>query len=148
MTPAQEKKYLKIGGLVAGGLLALYLIFKKPNDTGGTATDPTGNGGNGGNTGGNGGITTPFNAKSIAQNLLELMDGYGTEEDEIIAELTNVTQNQFAQVFSAFGRPKYFQFGGNDWFGTARDLKYWLQAELGVTSKYYRTLKLKYPNYL
>lgn len=141
----QEKKYLKVGGIVAGSILVLYLLFKKPADSSGTLTDPTGNGGTGSGTGNQ---NVVFNAKSTADNLFELMDVYGTKEDEIIAELTNVNQAQFAQVVTAFGKKPYYLFGSNDWFGTPQGLKYWLQEELGVTSDYYRTLKLKYPNYL
>lgn len=146
MTPAEEKKYLKIGGIVAGSLLVIYLLFKKPAENGGNQNDPTGNNGSSGS--GYGDNSLPFNAKSVAANLFELMDVYGTKEDEIIAELTNVTQTQFAQVVSAFGKKPYYLFGSNDWFGTPQGLKYWLQEELGVTSSYYRTLKLKYPLYL
>jgi hypothetical protein len=145
MTPIEEKKYLKIGGIVAGSLLVLYLLFKKPAENGGTFDDPTGNNGNGSGSGNNAPV---FNAKSTAENLFLLMDIYGTKEDEIVAELTNVTQSQFAQVVTAFGKKPYFLFGSNDWFGTPQGLKYWLQEELGVTSSYYRTLKLKYPLYL
>lgn len=141
----QEKKYLKIGGIVAGSILVLYLLLKKPADSSGTISDPTGNDGTGSGTGNQ---NTVFNAKSTADNLFQLMDVYGTKEDEIIAELTNVNQSQFAQVVTAFGKKPYYLFGSNDWFGTPQGLKYWLQEELGVTSDYYRTLKLKYPNYL
>lgn len=144
MTPQEEKKYLKIGGIVAGSLLVLYLLFKKPADNSGAISDPTGNTGD--NTGNNNAI--PFNANSIAENLFQLMNVYGTKEDEIISELTNVTPTQFAKVITAFGKKPYYLFGSNDWFGTPQGLKYWLQEELGVTSTYYRTLKLKYPAYL
>ncbi len=140
MTP-KEKEYAKYGVIALGSGLLVWLLARKPNESGGTQTDPTN-----GNTGG--GYSIPFNAASVAENLFQLMDGYGTKEDQIIAELTQVTQAQFAQVVQAFGKKPYYLFGSNDWFGDLQGLKYWLQEELGVTSDYYRTLKLKYPNYL
>ena len=76
------------------------------------------------------------------------MDVYGTKEDEIVSELTGVNQSQFAQVLAAFGKKPYYLFGSNEWFGTPTNLVGWLKEELGVTSSQYRTLKLKYPNYL
>jgi hypothetical protein len=143
MTP-QQKEYVKYGAVAIGTGLLVYLIAKKPTETGGTQTDPTGN-----NTGGgSGNYVAPFSATSVAENLFSLMDSYGTKEDEIIAELTAVSQTQFAKVVQAFGQRPYYLFGSNDWFGTMHGLKFWLQEELGVTSSYYRTLKLKYPNYL
>ena len=140
MTP-QQKEYLKYGTIAVGSGLLVWLLVGKSKESGGAQTDPTS-----GNTGG--GYTTSFNAASVAENLFQLMDGYGTKEDEIIAELTQVTQTQFGQVVQAFGKKPYYLFGSNDWFGDLQGLKYWLQEELGVTSDYYRTLKLKYPSYL
>jgi hypothetical protein len=145
MTEVDQKKYLTWGGIAVLGGLLVYFLTKKP-DTGGGYTDPTGNDGSGGSNSGE--IVTPFNAANTANNLFELMDGYGTKEDEIIAELTNITPSQFLQVFLKFGKKNYYLFGSNSVFGTPQNLKYWLQEELGVTSNYYRTLKLKYPNLL
>ncbi|WP_264550462.1 hypothetical protein [Flavobacterium sp. N2820] len=141
---AEQQEYLKYGGIAVGTGLLVYLIVKSSKDSGGGQQDPTGND----NTGGSGYYEAPFNAQSVAENLFSLMDGYGTKEAEIIAELTAVNQSQFAKVVQAFGQRPYYLFGSNDWFGTMHGLKYWLQEELGVTSDYYRTLKLKYPNYL
>lgn len=140
MTP-QQKEYLKYGGIAVGTGLVVWFLASKSKESGGGQTDPTN-----GNTGG--GYSIPFNAASVAENLFQLMDGYGTKEDEIIAELTQVTQAQFGQVVQAFGKKPYYLFGSNDWLGDLQGLKYWLQEELGVTSDYYRTLKLKYPSYL
>lgn len=139
----KQKEYVKYGGIAIGTGLLVWLIASK-KETGGTQQDPT-SGNSGSNTGGN---YIPFNASAVADNLFQLMDGFGTKEDEIIAELTQVNQSQFGQVVQAFGKKPYYLFGSNDWFGTLQGLKYWLQEELGVTSDYYRTLKLKYPNYL
>lgn len=140
MTP-QQQEYLKYGGIAFLTGAIVWLVAGKSKESGGSQTDPTS-----GNTGG--GYTIPFNAASTAENLFQLMDGYGTKEDEIIAELTQVTQAQFGQVVQAFGKKPYWMFGSNDFLGDLQPLKYWLQEELGVTSDYYRTLKLKYPNYL
>jgi len=139
-----EKKQLMWGGGIVLFIGVVYLATKKTTDDGNGTTDPTGNDG----TGGTGNNTIPFNANSVADNLYQLMDGYGTKEDEIIAELQHVSLANFPKVVLAFGKKPYYLFGGNDWFGTPQNLKYWLQEELGVTSSYYRTLKLKYPQYL
>lgn len=141
ITDTQKKAGIVIG-LVGAIVLGYFVLRKKPDNDGGV-NDPTGNGG-----AVSGGITPVFNAKVVADNLFELMDGYGTKEDEIVAELTSVSQNQFAQVITAFGKPPYYLFGGNEWFGSALGLVGWLKEELGTTSEEYRTLKLKYPNYL
>ena len=138
----KEKKI----GIVAGVLAVLtigYFVFKKPNDGATGGDDPTGNN----NTGG--GTISTFNPKTTANNLFALMDMFGTKETEIVAELTNVTQTQFAQVIGAFGLRNYNSWtGADDWGGSPLGLVGWLKEELGVTSEEYRTLKLKYPNYL
>lgn len=138
----KEKKI----GIVAGVLALItigYFVFKKPKDGSTGYDDPTGN-----NDTGGGAIST-FNAQTVANNLFALMDMFGTKETEIIAELTNVTQTQFAQVIGAFGLRNYNSWtGGDDLGGSPLGLVGWLKEELGVTSEEYRTLKLKYPNYL
>ena len=133
---------------IIGGVLALvgvgYLAFRKKPDGSTGGDDPTGNN----NTGGGSSVAT-FNAKTIADNLYALMDMFGTKETEIIEELTNVTQSQFNQVVTAFGKKNYNTWtGADDWGGSPLGLVGWLKEELGVTSEEYRTLKLKYPNYL
>lgn len=137
----KEKKVAIIASIVAAIGIG-YFVFKKKPD-GATDGDPTGNG-----TIGTGTTTAPFNAKNVANNLLLYMDQYGTKEDEIISELTGVNQAQFAQVITAFGKPPYYLFGQNSFFGTPLGLVGWLKEELGVTSSAYRTLKVKYSNYL
>lgn len=143
MKLTQEQKKI---GIVAGILTVLtigYFVFKKKPDGSTGGDDPTGNNDTGSGTG------TTFNAKNVADNLFALMDMFGTKETEIVAELTNVTQTQFAQVIGAFGLKNYNSWtGADDWGGSPLGLVGWLKEELGVTSEEYRTLKLKYPNYL
>ena len=143
MKLTQEQKKWAIG-LTAGALLiAGYFAFRKKPDGSTGYNDPTGNNDTGGGT-----IST-FNATTVANNLKALMDMFGTKETEIVAELTNVTQTQFAQVIGAFGLRNYNSWtGADDWGGSPLGLVGWLKEELGVTSEEYRTLKLKYPNYL
>lgn len=136
---AEDKKKIGIGlGVIAGGIL-LYFLLRKSPENGGT-TDPTNN------TGGTG--NTIFDAKSIADNLFFHMDGFGTDEEAIISELTNINQSQFGQIFTAFGKRNYNSWtGGDDIGGSPQNLKFWLREEL---SDYYydNLLKLKYPSYL
>ena len=142
LTDKEKKAGIVIG--VVGAILIGYLVFKKKPDGSTGFNDPTGN-----NTTGNGGTISTFNAKTVADNLFSLMDMFGTKETEIVAELTNVNQNQFAQVISAFGLRNYNSWtGSDDWGGSPLGLVGWLKEELGITSQEYRTLKLKYPNYL
>ena len=135
----EDKKKIVIGlGVIAGAVL-LYFLLRKSPESGGT-TDPTNN------TGGTG-STTVFNAKSVADNLFFYMDKFGTDEEEIISELTNVNQAQFGQVFTAFGKKNYNSWtGGNDLGGSPQNLKVWLREEL--SDYYYNLLKLKYPSHL
>lgn len=142
LTDKEKKAGIIIG--VVGAVIIGYFAFRKKPDGSTGFNDPTGN-----NTGSTGGTLTTFNAKTIADNLYTYMDQFGTKEDEIIAELTNVTQTQFGQVISAFGLRNYNSWtGADDWGGSKLGLVGWLKAELGVTSEEYKTLKLKYPNYL
>ncbi|WP_445718008.1 hypothetical protein [Flavobacterium sp.] len=138
----------KKAGIVVGALAVItlgYFAFRKKADGSTGYNDPTGN--NNADTGNN--TVSTFNAKTKADNLYALMDMFGTKEDEIISELTNVTQSQFAQIISAFGLRNYNTWtGGDDWGGSPLGLVGWLKEELGITSEEYRTLKLKYPNYL
>lgn len=143
MKLTQEQKKI---GIVAGILAVItigYFAFRKKPDGSTGGDDPTGNNDTGSSN------TSTFSAKNIADNLFALMDMFGTKETEIIAELTNVTQTQFAQVIGAFGLRNYNSWtGADDWGGSPLGLVGWLKEELGVTSQEYRTLKLKYPNYL
>jgi hypothetical protein len=155
MTP-QEIKYLKIGGAVLGAGVVLYLIFgdKFDNSSAGAENDPTGNGGVSNPTG-----TSNFNAKNIANDLYENMQESGfasfmnpNERDNIFNVLKNVSQTQFGQVVTQFGRKSYNESMGNQLvytpWGTLPlfGLKTWLKTEL--TDADYNLLRKKYPNYL
>lgn len=138
----KQKKIAIVGGVLALATVGYFTFKKKPDGSAG-ADDPTGNNSTGGGT------VSTFSAKTIADNLFALMDMFGTKETEIVAELTNVNQTQFAQVISAFGLRNYNSWtGADDWGGSPLGLVGWLKEELGITSQEYRTLKLKYPNYL
>jgi hypothetical protein len=140
----KQKKIAIIGGVLALATVG-YFTFKKKSDGSTGVDDPTGNNG----TGNGGGSVSTFSATNVANNLFALMDMFGTKETEIIAELTNVSQTQFAQVIGAFGLKNYNTWtGADDFGGSPLGLVGWLKEELGVTSSEYRTLKLKYPNYL
>lgn len=146
MTP-QEAKNLKIGIGVVVGIGIIYLLTKNGNDGSGSTNDPTGNG-----TIVNPG-TIQFNAKNIANGLLEAMRYTGTDEEEVQNLLRTVTQQQFGLVVTAFGKPQYNKTLGNQqnptaWFDELPfvGLKDWLKNELSTTE--YATLRLKYPLYL
>lgn len=144
MKLTQNQKKAGIVVAVIGAITIGYFVFRKKPDSTTGFNDPTGN-----NDSGSNGSVSIFNAKNTANNLFTLMDMFGTKEDEIVSELTNVTQSQFAQVIGAFGLKNYNSWtGGDDWGGSPLGLVGWLKEELGVTSQEYRTLKLKYPNYL
>lgn len=139
MTP-QEIKYLKIAGGVAVAGVVIYFIVKKKPDNGGGVEDPTGNGTSSGN-----GVVV-FNAAKVATELHNAMKDLGTDEDAIFATLTNVSQTQFGLVVKAFGNRTYNTYLGTNNGFTAYPLKTWLFEELSDND--YKTLKLKYPNYL
>jgi hypothetical protein len=146
MTP-QEIKTTKIvvGGIA--GLTILYFLFFN-TDNGGGKDDPTGNGtGNGGN------VVGTFNAKNVANDLLEAMRNLGTDEDTIIGILRYVNPTQFNAVFSAFGSQQYNATLGNQlnplaWVNELPfvNLKGWLKSELSPEE--YLNLKRKYPTKL
>lgn len=153
----KDKKYLLYGGLALAGL-TVYFVFFNNSEGGGNGVDPTGNGTVNPNTANNGGGT--FNALKIATELYDAMkstgyaswvSGNGDEADMILNALTPVSQSQFELVSKAFGKLKYNEtFGNQIGVGTLsqRDLAFWLKTELGQTSEVYKTLKLKFPNYL
>jgi len=144
MTP-KEKKYLNYGfyGVAAVGIL--YLIFAESKEDGGGSEDPTGNG-----------TTVPgstvFNAKAIAEKLYDAMKETGTKTQQILTALETVSQTQFGQVVTAFGRRSYNaqmgnQINFNPFFNLPLvNLKGWLEEELDAGN--YDTLRKKYPNYL
>lgn len=147
MTP-NEKKYLQYGGIALGAGVLLYLVFGNKSGGGVLGEDPTGNSG----AIPGGGSTLPFNAKDKAAKLYDLMKGMFSDQKKIMAVLNGVSQAQFGQIRTAFGRKPYNKFTGNQQeviFGPALDiypLEDWLENEL--TSEQYETLVMKYPNYL
>jgi hypothetical protein len=107
------------------GLIA-WKLMKNPNpnpmmnggNTGGGNTGGGNTGGgntsgggtnDGGNTGGGGGTTTPSDLSSnqirtIADDIFNAMDGYGTNEDSILADFKKLkTNNDFDNLVNAFG---------------------------------------------
>lgn len=147
MTPNQLK-YTKIGIAVVIGGFIIYKMIPASDSTGG-ATDPTGNGTL--PAGSNPAFT--FNAQKVANDLYDAMKTANFSHGDIIPILQRVSQTQFGQVVTAFGKRKYNSITGNtytDIFGIydlpAVDLKGWLKSELSTSD--YNFLKLKYPNYL
>lgn len=139
----KEKKILIYGG-TAVALIGGYLYLTK-NDNSGGKGDPTGNGETQ-----PGDIAANFNAKRVANELYEIMSYNVPNKTGIFNALRTVSQDQFGEVIKAFGKNKYNDLFGNTMEGfyqtlVARDLIYWLKAELGNEIQ---TLKLKYPKYL
>ena len=89
--------------VAVAGLVAFKLIKgKKPSQNGGN------NGGGGNNSGGTGGSDTgggvPLDYQSLANDLFDAMDGYGTYEDDIIEVFEQLrNNNDFDSLKSAFG---------------------------------------------
>lgn len=134
-----------IGAVVLIGVVYLAVTSNKD----GNGTDPTGNG----NNQSPGNNTASFNAKNVANDLLEAMRYLGTDEEEIISILKYVTQDQFGKVFVAFGKQQYNKTLGNQqnptaWFDELpfENLKVWMKNEL--STKEYDLLRLKYAKYL
>lgn len=144
MTPEEQKKYTYIGA----GLLALiggYFLFFNKKDGSSGVIDPTGNNGNAG------GSTNVFNAYNVATALYDAMKNIGTDEETVVTVLKTVSQVQFGEVFSAFGKLPYNITTGNQLFAvwqtvTKYDLKKWMYEELSTTE--YNNLRRKYPNFL
>lgn len=147
MTP-ENKKILNYV-LIALGIGGVgYIIFSSSDNGGDGGGEPTGNaGGNAGSSG------STFNAKNIADDLLEAMRESGTDEDTIIGLLRYVSSAQFDAVFFAFGKQQYNATLGNQinplaWISELPfvDLKGWLKSEL--SEQEYLNLKRKYPSKL
>lgn len=138
----EDKKTLKIvGGIAIGGFILFSVFGKKTEST----PDPTGNGNY---------IPTQnvFSAQKVANGLWNAMKDMGTDEDAIIEILKPVTQQQFGQVVSAFGKVNYNTTTGNQYSFDPftplpkLGLKDWLFNEL--SGKEYAILRYKYPYYL
>lgn len=145
MTPETKKIAIYAGFAIT--LVGGYFLFFNGSEKGTGGVDPTGNGSNS-----NPGNLNTFNAKNIADDLLEAMREMGTNTLGIVDILTNVNESQFAQVIKAFSKPQYNSTLGNQYnFNPFSQLpftalKEWLKNELSASD--YRILKLKYPNYL
>lgn len=151
MTP-QDKKYITYG---VGGLAAIVLIsaiLEKKKDSSNSTYDPTGNGSV---TNANNSV---FNAKKLADELYNLLKRTGGssflnpgQTEDIFTLLRTVSQPQFGQLMTAFGRRAYNKFSSNDYFllwetPTYYGLDVILKNELLLDD--YNKLKQKYPNYL
>lgn len=84
-------------------------------------------------------------AKSIADALLDAMDGIGTDETEIYNIL--VVNNKLSSldiiaIYNAFGVVEYGTFG-KPWFGNGEplDLIGWIKKEMGNTSTEYKLIR-------
>lgn len=138
----QEKKNLTVGIAVLIGGIVLYNVFGKNTES---TPDPTGNGG-----------VVPgqvaFNAKGVANSLYNAMKDMGTDEEAILEILKPITQQQFGQVISAYGKLNYNTTTGdqvnyNPFSSLPKlGLKDWLFNEL--SGKEYAILRLKYSYYL
>lgn len=93
-----------------------------------------------------------FSAKTIVADLLQAMNKNGTTDEDVYNALSGLTQEQFGQVFRAFGKRPYNKTlgmnTGNDTLfpSVPRDLKYWLKSEFDDAN--YKLLRTKYPKYL
>lgn len=145
MTP-KEKKYLTYGGYTAVAGIALWLIFRDP-ESGGGAVDPTGNGGVN-----PGGSNVPFSASDKATKLYDLMKEMGSDEKKIMAVFIGVSESQFAQIRTAFGKRSFNKQLGNQvnfspfWPLPLLPIEEWLERKLSESE--FGTLQKKYPNYL
>jgi hypothetical protein len=136
---AEQKKYAIYGGIGLTAFLLWYFL-KPKNGSGGGQGDPTNNNDS------SGGQISTFDPKNVAENLYEAMKSLGTDESAIFNSLANVNQTQFAQVIKEFGNRVYNTYTGGTAFGSPYPLKVWLKEELSDDE--YKTLRLKYPNYL
>ena len=143
----KEQKNILYGG---AALIAAAIVYKAVLPDGTSANeDPTGNG-NVQNIG-SGPSSVTFDAKKVANKLLEAMRYTGTDEATILAVLKSVNQTQFGQVMYQFGKHSYNPVTGNQYTIpfvslTLYPLDFWLKSELD--DKEYNILRLKYPNYL
>ena len=123
------KKSTKNGLIVVAIVVAAgYFLFKKfpmkpsgGNTGGNTGGGNTGGGNNNNGNNGNGNNTPPpatqINANSVANNLFNAMDGYGTDEDAIILAFSKINSDaDFDAVNTAFGTKTISSGTGNIFF--------------------------------
>jgi hypothetical protein len=105
--------------VIAAGffLLKKFPIKSKPEGSGDGDIGGDNTGGNtGDNTGGNTGAT--INARSVAEDIFNAMDGYGTDEDAIILAFSKINSDaDFDAVNSAFGTRTINSGSGNIFVG-------------------------------
>lgn len=95
-----------LNGIIAGSIIlalggAFYFAFKKKGGNGGG-----GNGGNGGggNNGGGGIPTSNLDFRSMANNLFDAMDGYGTGYTDVETELKKLkSKSDWFALVDAYG---------------------------------------------
>lgn len=148
----QTAKYLKYGliGLATVGLV--YAVTKVAVNPGnGSTEDPTGNG-----LVTNPGFSVPFNARKVAADLWEQVkptgfaswiSGNGDERENIFNILKRVSDSQFKQVVTAFGKKPYNATFGGTYFAFWEDVTYYglafiLKKELEAED--YNILKQKF----
>lgn len=142
---AQQKENLENSAYVVGAGLFVYFVFIKRRENSGVNIDPTGNGSNPPNLG-------VFNALHVATSLYDAMKNMGTDREAIFEILKTVSQAQFTEVKTAFGKLNYNPVTGDQRnynpFSvlTKYDLKFWLKSELSNAD--YIQLRNKYPNHL
>lgn len=112
---------ISLGIIAAAGYVG-YKILKKLQPTGTPTLDVPGGTG-----------LTETEALNIAQRLLAAMNQTGTNEAVLFNELEPLTAGQLISVYNQFGRPPYFWWGLDTYFGTPIDLFGWFNAELGAS---------------
>lgn len=88
---------------------------------------------------------TDDKAQSIAEALLEAMDGIGTDETEIYNILVvnnKLTSLDLIAVYNAFGSQEYGSFG-KPWWGSGEhlDLTGWIKKEMSNSSTEYKLIR-------
>jgi hypothetical protein len=119
------------------GLYAVWQIKKgidKAGEIGGGILNP-GSGSPGGQTttNGSGGAQpsiTPNQASALARVLLNAMDGFGTDTEEIYNALRGKNPADYHLISEAFGTPRYDGAGEGIWPAPERNLTDWLTREL------------------
>lgn len=74
-------------------------------------------------------------SKFYARDIFNAMNKLGTDVDKISHVAFNVNIEDWRLIHNAFGSKKYFAIGKGTHFGEWKDMKEWLQAELGVFNK-------------
>ena len=99
----KKQKGIITAAVVVVAVLAAYKILKPKSDkSGGGNNGGGGNSGGGGNTGGGG--TSNLDFRSLANQLFDAFDGYGTDEDEVKVVFQSLNSNaDYDALKSAYG---------------------------------------------